>query len=250
MSTPRAKRRTPPHPSEPHLATFERLLSEAREFFPPFQIHQHVEEVYGRLLTFHASELGGFDCFEIGGWRPTENQLSDIIAAILDPRRGHGFGFEILQALFNRLLTYPFSPVQQLRVRNVANAIQAAGGDITVKRERIGMSSRADIEVWGRNFLIIIEHKVARGKETFGNVTHQTFRLEHDFTEKAAKFGIQATHLILIFLTPEGMRPQNPEFIPVSFEFLSKAIAEVVEREGTLAARSILGFSAFYRRLS
>jgi hypothetical protein len=30
--------------------------------------------------------------------------------------------------LFNCLLTYPFYPVQQLRVLNVANAIQAAGG--------------------------------------------------------------------------------------------------------------------------
>jgi hypothetical protein len=80
MSTFRAKRRTAANPSEPHLGTFERLLCEAREFFPPTtQIRQHVEEVYDRLLAFHASELGGFDRFEIGNGGQPKISLATLL---------------------------------------------------------------------------------------------------------------------------------------------------------------------------
>jgi hypothetical protein len=251
MRASQGKRRIQIIPLEPDLPNFERLLIEAKDFLRPIdRTYENITTVYNQLLSLHASQIGGFDCFGIGGWRPNENQLSDIVAALFDPKRGHGLGLRILQVFLIHLLNYPLSSAQRIRVRNVAHSIQVTGSDVTVKRERIGLSSRADIEVWGNDFLLIVEHKVARGKETFGHATHQTFRLEHDFATKAAQFGIEASHIVMIFLTPEGMLPHNPEFIPVSFELLSKAIAEVVEQEHTPVARSILGFCEFYRRLS
>jgi hypothetical protein len=141
------------------------------------------------------------------------------------------------------------SPGQRDRVRSVNNAIQVTGRGTTVKRERLGSTSRADIEIWGQDFLVIIEHKVTKGRETFRNHKFQTFRLREDFRTKAAKFGIEPTHILYIFLSPEGMRPHDDEFIPLSFEFIAQVLHSVAERQNTAVGRSVLGFSEFYRRL-
>jgi hypothetical protein len=141
-------------------------------------------------------------------------------------------------------------PEQLSRVRKLLKIAMGDEALVTVKRERIGPLSRADIEVWGREFLLVIEHKVSGGKETFRHAQYQTYRLAEDFRAKAGRFSIPEDNVVFLLLAPDGFQAKNAEFVSLSFETMAQILQSVVIDPESSSLPSILAFARFYGRLS
>src|SRR5207302_8418019 len=92
---------------------------------------------------------------------------------------------------------------------------------LSVRRERWGYSSRADIDIFTRGhdaFLVRIEHKIRGGTETFVAGKAQTPRLWNDAIERRSKeLRIDPGNVIGIFLSPGGEPAISRDFGVMSF---------------------------------
>src|SRR5436190_21018174 len=88
-------------PSEPDdgLAMCEQLLELWRTELAPEILPTLGGDWLDRsngLLDEYRNQIEPFDCFRLGGWKPSEIELSDVIAALLDPAQHHGLGTSLL----------------------------------------------------------------------------------------------------------------------------------------------------------
>jgi hypothetical protein len=215
--------------------------------------------VHRALLQSFVSEIAPFDCFLIAGWEPTENPLSDAIAALFDSNWGHPFAQRILHHTLGAVASNgSFSRAQADKIRHVQESFAFIRPQIFVSREQRGDSSRADIDVYSPGsdgFLVRIEHKVRDGSETTIAGKDQTLRLWEDAIKRAGQLGIDREYVFNIFLSPGGDPAAYSEFGVLSFHELSDAVrAAVIDispeaKTISGAAASILGFMGFYRRM-
>ena len=116
-------------------------------------------------------------------------------------------GFRLFLTVFEEVLKLP---------------LKLAEARYRVRREVPGNTSRIDIEVFAQGqFLIHIENKIW-SKEGW----HQTQREGEGMKSRATALEVPAGHVVGLFLTPDGQRPENPDFRPISW----RQVAEVVER--------------------
>jgi hypothetical protein len=190
------------------------------------------------LLAEAIRDRGLFDCFSIAKWRPNENRLSDVIAALFDPGWGHEYWLPILKSVLAKL--HEKAPGQPIAsVRESLDGMQAR---VRVRREVRGSMSRADIDIYGPDFVVRIEHKLRGGSETIVSGEPQTNRLARDAGDSNLK-------TILVYLSPEGGRSEKRDFIPLSFRELAEAVAKALGLvKLTPIQASIVGFIDFYGR--
>jgi hypothetical protein len=209
------------------------------------------------ILRSFVHEVMPFDCLAIGGWKPNENRLSDVVASLFSTNWNHPFAVPILRCVFNALISdaADLSPGRRNSIERLRSSFDRSPLQIFVWRERPGALSRADIEIFvsGKEpMLITIEHKVRDGEETLIDGVQQTIRLWDDAVARAEQLGVPADRVIGIFLTPGGDLPTNDKFVPMSFQAFAEAVCAGVkghpDKHISEAAMSILGFMNFYRR--
>lgn len=210
------------------------------------------------LFDSFIREIQPFDCLQIGGVQLTENQQSDVIAALFDQNWGHSFARPILKYVLAALSRKgSLSKAICDLIKDLNESLVLDQRMIFVRRENRGASSRSDIDVYAPGpdgFLMRIEHKIRGGWETVISGKHQTQRLLEDAIDRAMKLGIDRRKVIAIFLTPDGASAANPEFALLSFREFSDAVrAAIIDTSDTsqisAAAASILGFMTFYGRM-
>jgi len=187
-----------------------------------------------------------FDCCDIGGWHPNENELSNVIAAIFNPRRQHGFAGASLDALLDLIAAKTSLGSVKETIAYIKALKPEDKYELKVIREGAGEVSRSDIELVGRNFLICIEHKLRGVAETtHENGQAQTVRLLKDVKKKLAS---DTQPVIGILLSPEGKPAVSEQFTAIKFGELATAVASAISNSWKPAAASIRGFMAYYGR--
>src|SRR5580704_3110751 len=180
------------------------------------------------LLQLFTYDVEPFDCLQIGGLQPNENQLSDVIAALFDQNWGHPFALPILKRILDALLRKgSHSRATSDSILRLQDSLVPDHTSILVKRERRGDASRADIDVYapGSNgFLVCIEHKIRYGAETFIAGEYQTHRLFRDAVTRAAQLHSARENVIAVFLTPGGEKATNADFAVLTCRVFADAI--------------------------
>jgi hypothetical protein len=213
--------------------------------------------VHRALFEKFVCEIQPFDCLSIAGWQPTENELSDVIAALFSQSWGHTFGPEVLKHLLSFLISKEV--LCEMACESAKRSVSSLDKDtqIFVRREHWSSSSRADIDIYttGPNGCFLrVEHKIRDNRETFIGGKHQTDRLWVDAVTRAASLGLNQENVIGIFLTPGGDPAMSRNFISLSFvEFanvVTNAVSGMTGRTTGLsnAVSSVLGFMSFYGR--
>jgi hypothetical protein len=209
-------------------------------------------EHHWALLSSAIYENHLFDCFQIAAWDPDENNLSDVIAALFDRTWGHNYFTPILRAILETIAE-KLEGRREL-VAKIVKYINAGEIRVVAQRECRGEESRSDIDVFGAQFFLRIEHKLRGGTETIVRNKSQTDRLLNDAMSRADKLGIDRDNVIAILLSPEESHAKNRSFISLTFEEFASAVCEAVAASEGIkssfppAAASILGFATFYGR--
>jgi hypothetical protein len=215
-----------------------------------YKIYQEQGSIHQHFLVRFLEKIQPleFDCCDIGGWRPGENELSNVIAAIFDPRWQHGFNVACFDALLALIATKPSLESAQKTIASIKALIPEDKSKLRVIREGAGDTSRSDIELIGRDFLICIEHKSRGGLETDVGGLPQTVRLLKDARRKAKAQRITSDRVIGVLLSPEGKPAESDEFIAIQYGELATAITSAICTSSGGAAASIRGFMAYYGR--
>jgi len=113
--------------------------------------------------------------------------------------------------------------------------VKYAEGTYRVRREERGDESRIDVEVAERRkFVIHIENKIGAGEGD-----DQTNREWRDLQERAES--LDCTEYHALYLTPNGMKPSNANFHPISWRqvatVLDRFAAEVKPKDVSLFAQ-------------
>lgn len=142
-----------------------------------------------------------------------EVRTSAVLAWLLDPQGSHGQQTAFLEAL---------API--LKEKNIEHSHLSFGGRVHVESLPLGeLGSRVDIEIEGQKFLLFIEVKIYAGL--------QPKQLERYLDIAKHKAGCRP--FAVVFLTPSGIQPDNPdlfqEIICLSWKDCAGAMREVVQ---------------------
>jgi hypothetical protein len=209
------------------------------------------------FLKRFIDEVEPFDCLLIAGWQPSENELSNVIAALFSQSWGHRFGATILKSILAVIASKcSLSAVKGEVIKDIQRCCNSRT-QLFVRREHWGGSSRADVDIYTpgpEGFLVRIEHKIRGGSETYQDRKYQTFRLWNDANTQADDLLINRDRVIGIFLTPSGEPARSGEFVNISYGVFADAVRAAVTKQMAVengisaAAASILGFIGFYGR--
>jgi hypothetical protein len=238
--------------NQKQLAAARRILSDwQRQPFSGNYSRTTVEqmEVHANLLQSFMAKMEPFDCFQVARWRPGENQLSDVIAALFDEGWGHGFSKGILRQLLTHFAVASKRQAHQRAVAQIQACLDAHEGRLFVRREQRGDSSRADIDIYRGDFLVRIEHKIRGGRETEVGGIAQSKRLWEDSRKRAASIGIPEANVLAIMLSPESRKAKDESFLAMSFRDFAAAVTTSLKGNDSAPAVSILGFVNFYGRV-
>lgn len=171
-----------------------------------------------------------YDLFKSLKLRFTENQISDLVADVLNPRISQ-FAKPIIVKLATRI-----------GAEKVAAIFQATPVDcITVSREVSGKSSRIDIRVFtenktGENAILDIELKVAHGRETIDKDygIPQTIREWDDlFSYVTENDRHNMENVVGIFISKYGQCAASKHFTPLARNEFNTIIHEMLMRTDT-----------------
>jgi hypothetical protein len=215
------------------------------------QIHREEEKQLKKSLAnakMHIDQLVGtanrliWNPFVIGGFQPSENDLSRVLASLLNPNAPHRLGFKPLQLFLQKLndmhhtfpIIKPTKPeIQQIHVR------------IDKKVE----DTRPDIEICGPNFLIFIENKIRGGTETLNEKGFQTTRQFDALKKKCQDLAIKMENAAIVFLTPEGKLGHQSGVFDLSVNELVEAFRPLSKADNRYD-KMIAPFFEFYQQYS
>lgn len=203
-----------------------------------------LENIYRseRLIAeYKKKQLHHFDIFRKAGFIADENNFSDAIASILDPRESHQLGLGPILQLLNLLSIH--NPKQINAIKEMVTDSQSM---IVIHRERHEEKTIPDIEIVCSNFIIFIENKIEGGSETITNGDWQTDRQWKALLERCHNLDIPEERILAIFLTPEGKVPKNEHFIPLSVSALILALSDAINLTETSLKHSLLAFLNYY----
>lgn len=171
------------------------------------------------LNSFKSSNIHSFKIFNIAGFTANEKNLSDAIAALLDPIQTHQLNLlplkNVLKAIQHR------APA---KISFILRHLNDREGFILLEREKNGSDTIPDISISSKNFLIFIENKKRGGSETVRHNTYQTERQWRRLLSRGKEMGLNEKGLLGIYLTPEGGKPTNSNFVSLSAGELVTAI--------------------------
>jgi hypothetical protein len=191
------------------------------------------------LLHFKERQLHHFDIFHKAGFRPNENMFSDALAALLNPREGHGLGTLALEKVLDRIeAKAPRSEAGTIKARLVQNR-----PFISVHREKREAKSIPDIAIISRDFIIFIENKIRGGSETYRRDQWQTIRQWQVLKSQGERLSIP---VLGVFLSPEGKLAMDQNFVPLSVDELVASLKDAVAVSNCPYQHSINVFLDFY----
>jgi hypothetical protein len=186
--------------------------------FDPDEILDQTERV---LALMRSEEIMRTDPYIESGFSPSENRLSNAIAAIIDPFGRHYQGTLGLRALLASA-EFLSTAAQREAIRRVQETLRGNSLSTKVHREHAFESGRIDLRVVGPGFEILVENKLRGGSEVVLGGRLQTLRYE-TLIEKAIK---QGCDVVAVYLTPEGKRPSSRHFIAVSTGHFSRCLLD------------------------
>lgn len=166
-----------------------------------------------------SSRRGQFNLFEAVGGVRAELRHSNFLSFILSPAKTHGLGSKPLEKFLRFVLAR--MPADRRPLRALAVAVGDLDGAV-VFREADNIDLL--IEISELKLVVVIENKVgARAGDG------QLARYKKVVMEKYGDW-----RKLFVFLTPDGIDPDEPEYVPLSYAEL----ANLVERLLTEGARS------------
>lgn len=231
------------------LAEASRLLATWRPLYEQHAAAQapDLDAAERVLAALRKSGLGRFDLLRIARFLPDEDTLSDILAAVLNPRQGHGLGTRPLQALLLAVRgRRRLAKRHAIRIDRLLRLVEEDAGQITVIRERNEQATRPDIAVFGPSFALFIENKRRGGRETpHPSGLGQTERQQQALERRAQRLGLAPeTDVLGVLLSPEGHRASSAEFVPLTCVELAGSLRRVLP-EGAPEDHVLAAVSAF-----
>ena len=206
------------------------------------------EQLQRSMALLHLSKsrnIFRYDVFRKAGFLPEENNLSDALASIFDPKEMHGLGVMPLKKLIQ---------VVQKKCKRGENSItneliEANKNRISVTREKIEEGTRPDIEIVCPDFIIFIENKMFGGQETKSSDGEwQTDRQWIALKAKCIRYSLHAHRRgIGVLLSPDGHVPKSNNFISITVDELTEPIKFALSKEPRRQEiYSLLAFLDFY----
>jgi hypothetical protein len=231
-----------------------RAAQRALKSFREFQLAERDEKIgpaIDLLRRFGEQRSGLIEFQPFKAWQPTENELSDVLAGILDPHGTHGLGIVPLVSL---LTTLKSRAPDATRIERLIAFIMHMHDSIRVQREHLIEGARPDVSITvPRQLLILIEHKRSAGYETYINGRLQTERLWNYLRTWSDRHRSGKDRWLGIILSPDGREAEcskaREDIIPISTLDIGTAITHAREHCGApSAARHIPTFLDFYSR--
>jgi hypothetical protein len=169
--------------------------------------------------------IGRFNLFEAMGAVRAELRHSNFLGFLLSPVRNHGCGALVLRAFLRSILS------KMPEHRRPVRALEILVGDLenaVVHREWNNID--LFIEIRNLNFVVAIENKI-HAKVGEGQLS----RYKNIVTGKYP----QLRHLF-VFLTPEGIGPDDADYVPFSYAELAHCIYEIAEQQSEAASDVML----------
>ena len=160
--------------------------------------------------------MSRFNLFEAVGAVRGELHHSNFLSYLLSPNRGHGLGarplLEVLRAILERI-DPPSRPVMTLEL--IAGDLD----DAIVYRERENIDLL--IEIGSLKLVVLVENKID-AKAGDGQLARYRQLVEARYPDHR--------HL-LVFLTPDGAEPDQPEYVVFSYSDLARVLEVLVNDE-------------------
>lgn len=189
----------------------KRQFNKARDLLKSFKS----TDIYKKAISY--------DLFRILKVNVLENDISDVVASIIDPSKSP-FGKDILMKIVKNTISK-----DPQNINGIYKIIENTPENRFVcKREYAGESSRIDIRIFTKNsdidnVVIDFEMKTEGGSETEKDGKFQTEREYEDLKSFAGKIPILA-----FFVTPYGSNPMSKDFIPLAMNKLQGIILNVL----------------------
>lgn len=188
-----------------------------------FKLLKRIVKDYSQSPMFE--QAGRFDLFRQLRLKLKENEISNITAYILNPKKSP-FGKSVLVQLLRKTEKYKIAEIIEMTDEN----------RIEVRREQAGDNSRIDIRVYtknlsGENAVVDFELKVGQGSETVRDGKYQTDREWEDLQVFSEKSGIMSQNTVAYFITPHGTKAKNVNFTAISRYDLNEIICEMMSRQ-------------------
>jgi len=167
-----------------------------------------------------------YDLFRILKVNVLENDISDVVASIIDPSKSP-FGKDILMKIVKNTISK-----DPKNIKGIYKIIKDTPENRFVcKREYAGESSRIDIRIFTKNsdidnIVIDFEMKTEGGSETKKDGKSQTEREYEDLKNFAGK--IPSKNILAFFVTPYGSYPRYKKFIPLAMDKLRDIILNIL----------------------
>jgi hypothetical protein len=166
------------------------------------------------LAGAHADHVFQVDPYLASRYRPSENDLSDALRLLFDPRTSR-FACTFLLALIKAAKPWNTGEL----IRAIESDFSVDPVPIEVQREK---HERVDISIVGRTFLVFIEKKIRGGSEREGQTKKQQRELEKLGIER----GIPKSCQLGVFLTPEGGTAGAHEYVSLSTRRFAEILRE------------------------
>ena len=170
------------------------------------------------------ASISKIDLFATMKIKPNENQISDVIASLLNPKTSI-WGQEILLKLIDK---YGHNKQLHKLLKDTPRK------NFYVRREWSGEYSRIDIRILTKNrcpeknIIIDFEMKIGSGEETISNGIFQTQREWNDLEKIANLKKIPKTNVIAFFVSPFGTTPRSNKFISIRYSSLNNLIKKTM----------------------
>lgn len=159
------------------------------------------------------ARMGQFNLFEALGAVHGELRHSNFLGYLLSPNRPHGLGSRALQQMLRRLIEE--TPISR-RPLSTLELIVSDLDDAIVHRERDGIDLLVEIDAL--KLVVFIENKV-HAKAGDGQLRRYRELVDSRYP---------AYRKIGIFLTPDGVAPDDPAYLPLSYAALTSVLEGVV----------------------
>lgn len=176
--------------------------------------------------------IGEFNLFEAIGAVRQELRHSDTLRFLLDPQAPHGLG----DAVLSRFLKWALLGATD----SILTPVEVDVADLSateVLREWRGIDILLKNEV--ENFVVAVENKIDSGEHS-NQLTRYRELLAAEFPR---------ARRALLYLTPEGVRPSDEAWSPVSYTLIAETIDSVLDTHGSRASNDIATLMRHYLNL-
>lgn len=194
-------------------------------------------EVRSAWETDQVTRADDFNLLQVMEVADDEVTQSKILAWLLDRRLEHGTHAQ--GNLGFRLFIQEFGP--ELKSESPPQIMSYPNESYWVRCEVSGSESRVDIEIAARGkFIIHIENKI----HSFEGAD-QTHREWRDLERRANELGVSRSNIHGIFLTLDGSKPANTDFVRVAWQRLVSVLDRFAEQT---QASEVRLFAAHYAK--